>query len=325
MSLDIISDRIKLCDILHQDYGCLIYTNIGGKEYLGTDKYKLAIKKQINHGASSLIFATNKDLVLKLSFYIPMELEILKHTTDAVLQNKTMHVIIGYGQSICPHIKIETDKEKTKTRSQSKSIIKKQTKPSIPHSIHIKDSDINKMKARIMKDYEYYDNNIMLVFLEKFDMSLDELIYKNFDNLTAKEKESIFMQIIICIASFHSLFNMVHDDVSYKNFFIKFIDYNESIQHYMHYKLYGKDIYIPFCGFIVILADYGNVKAPSIDGLISDYNIIYGRYFKDVYNINDDKFKDEKDLLMYLEEIMFSKYYDVNPKHIVNNTTYIIF
>ena len=33
MSLDIISDRIKLHNKLNQNYGCLSYNNFKGKEY----------------------------------------------------------------------------------------------------------------------------------------------------------------------------------------------------------------------------------------------------------------------------------------------------
>jgi hypothetical protein len=183
------------------------------------------------------------------------------------------------------------------------------------------------MTKKIVEAYQYFDNNIMLVFLEKFDMSLDELIYRNFHNLTMQEKESIFMQIIICIATFHSLVNMVHDDISYKNFFVKYIDYNESIPYYMHYTLYGKDIYIPFCGFIVVLADYGNVKAPDLKGIINDYDIIFEPTFNAFYNIQKDididkyqQIPSEYALLMFLKDKMF-KYQNIDAKHIVNNNT----
>lgn len=279
------------------DGKCILYKQTRSKEYVSIENTKLLIDDMIDYGSSSKIFSTNKDIIIKMSYARDNEIYSLQQARTFLHENKTFHFIGFYGFSKCNKIKLSPS-----TESQHSVVV-----DSIAH---------------------FYDS-FYLIFFERFDINMMDLMEnKTFDNDPYKMK-SMYAQAILAIASFHYFLRGVHDDTTTKNFFIKFQnDYQPNM--FIHYKLYGEDIYIPYCGFIVVIADYGNSFFEDVNEhkLLKDYALILdAKPLKKLLRIDDLdvlEFKTVKNLMGYLKPNLFQN--ELNQySTIINKEPYYIY
>jgi hypothetical protein len=302
------------------DDKCFVYKYQDNQEVIYLRDTDVHIIEKIDYGGSSQIFSTNKDIIVKMSFIYQNEIAFLIKARPFIIQNITMHFIILYGYSQCEKLIGEPN------------IITRAYKRLKTNNGYAKSTN-----AEII---EYFYNTFHIMLLEKFDTNVSDILHneKNpyYKNMIPHIKTSILAQVIISLLTFHCLMGAIHDDAQLKNFFVKYYsgDYSNS---FIHYKVYKQDIYIPFHGYLVVIADYGNA---SYDKLKENKKEALENYdfMKDYEFILDDKtfisiigkdvlpsFETEKELIIYLKEkgTFFKDNIDQNSR-IINNKPYII-
>lgn len=315
---------------------CIEYIQKGKKDILKIADTNVLINRLIDYGASSQIFSTNLDLIIKITLPYENEILALDKAYTCVRDNLTCHFIVCYGFSKCSNISFNTSINKSKKTKLTASKTSRTTKSS---------NDFNDMVNSLVSFHEYikqFYENILLIFLEQFDDNMLNVIYHDTIQYNDNMIKSAFTQMILAIASFHYLVQAIHDDAQLKNFFIKKDkNYDASSKAYLHYNICGEDIYLRYYGFIIVLADYGNVNFEFDNNqikLIKDYEyILDDRLFKkcfqreiDVNKVMQHPNMTEAKFLSYMKDTIFKNeniFRTSIEKHskVINPIPYVIY
>lgn len=143
----------------------------------------------------------------------------------------------------------------------------------------IKVYDFNKSIPLIIM--EYADGDCRFLFKNEY---YDTEIYMSF-----------LFQVLMSIYCFNNYTMLFHRDVKLENILYKKIDK----KLVFHYKIENKDYYIPTCGYLFMLCDYGTAKfkldGRDFDVTNLDYKIIKN-YVVDVYKTYSEEFQNNKNI-----------------------------
>lgn len=145
-------------------------------------------------------------------------------------------------------------------------------------NIYIENPNLIERFIKKLKEINLFiqDGKYSLLIMELFDGDTAKLISPN-SGIDPYIKTNIYCQIVLSLLTFHKYIGL-HLDAHYKNFFYKKIKYTKN--DYLHYNIYGTDIFIKNCGYLIVLADYGLSNASSRitrsrkTTLINDYNAL---------------------------------------------------
>ena len=120
------------------------------------------------------------------------------------------------------------------------------------------------------------------IIMDKLDLSVKDLDLNNLEDFVV---DSIFVQILQAIAAMETL-EIVHNDMNPGNIMLEKIhpdsEYlGQSLDgvKYFHYRVYGKNIYIPATKYVVKIIDYGlSIKWSS--PIVGNKNVITGDIYE---------------------------------------------
>lgn len=76
--------------------------------------------------------------------------------------------------------------------------------------------------------------------------------------------DSLYVQVVFAVATYQKLLNLSHNDLHTGNVFIEYITKDTIFNNqkiygadWFHYRVSGKDIYVPYCSFIAKIGDFG--------------------------------------------------------------------
>ena len=122
----------------------------------------------------------------------------------------------------------------------------------------------------INKNYAKQSNLYKMYVMEHFDGDISSLI---FDNKTTLENyKSIVGQIYVSILIMHLCFKYRYSDSHLKNFFYKKLK-SDKREKYLHYRIFGKDVYIRIENYFVVLGDYGSCTKVLSDVVVEDFDL----------------------------------------------------
>lgn len=255
----------RILSVFNQhNYECLINSNNkirvnANDNGNGNDNgNEIVITNYIDSGASAIIFKAvsnnNKQFALKFMSPQQEEIIIMRYATNLVKNNVTPHLIVLYVDMIC------------------------QENGEIFDNIYIENPNLIERFIKKLKEINLFiqDGKYSLLIMELFDGDTAKLISPN-SGIDPYIKTNIYCQIVLSLLTFHKYIGL-HLDAHYKNFFYKKIKYNEN--EFFYYNIFGHDIFIRNCGYLIVLADYGLSNASSRitrsreRTLINDYNAL---------------------------------------------------
>lgn len=138
-----------------------------------------------------------------------------------------------------------------------------------------------------------YNKNIPLIIMEYADGDCKFLFRDEY--FDTEIYMSFLFQVLMAIYCFNNYTMLYHRDVKLGNILYKKINKNTVF----HYNIENKDYYIPTCGYLFMLCDYGTAKfklgGRILDIINLDYKIIKN-YIVDIYNKNTNEFKNNTNI-----------------------------
>jgi serine/threonine protein kinase len=170
-----------------------------------------------------------------------------------------------------------------------------------------------------IKVYDY-NNSVPLIIMEYADGDC-KFLFKD-EYYDTEIYISFLFQVLMSIYCFNNYTMLYHRDVKLGNILYKKINKNIVF----HYKIENKDYYIPTCGYLFMLCDFGIAKLKlngrSLDIINLDYKIIKN-YILDFSKKYLDAFNNNKNIDNIIEIIRSSKEISQNNSFNKNMTDVI--
>jgi len=265
---------------------------------------KIKFVNIIGHGGSSIIIKgqdqqNGKEYTIKAInhgqaiFHIKLEVSLMNNASKLIDNNTNQHFVKYYKDFKCNKVE--------------------------DNEIGIDSS----FYSHIFKEYFY------IIIMELYHGDTIKLLYN--DSIPEKVKKNVNTQIFISLLSFHILLKAIHNDAKHANFFYKKISSNDN--DYIHYLIYGINIYVKNMGYIIVIGDYGQCETTySNKDILKDYDIIEELGIRNnFYNISQNPkttkdFTTEKEYILYLIQNtdLFNQILPPNGKIINTDKPYIL-
>jgi len=238
----------KLFKILNQisEEQCLNFLNEtnGKKQYTIGDNMEILLSKQIGSDSKYGIVYLSKINIQYNNLY-KFAVKIMKMTSDNKKEGKITEQLSNLTlNNINPHF----------------AILYKKFVCNNPHT------DIKKYPKLINK------TNYMMLLSELANGDLKTVVYDPAFHTNFEVVKNAIQQIYISILSFHIHTNKIHTDAHYGNFLYHKIKPGG----YIHYKIFGEDVYIKNLGYLWIIWDYSLATKQTFENSYRDYDrIIY--------------------------------------------------
>lgn len=150
-------------------------------------------------------------------------------------------------------------------------------------------------------------------FFELADTTLGDFLVDKNNNSSLETSISILAQVTMAVFTLHTVGNKTHNDIHHNNIMLMKTDKKSGM--YWHYRVpaisftltankYKKtitytDLFIQNCGWLALLADFGEMGTYNTDGISSDFQSV----FSSVFVYANESYLSIENCLDYLREV----------------------